>query len=144
MGERNYRLEAEKFCSEAEQFSRGEFNQKEDVIRVTELSLKNHDRNYLDNLAFNAKYTQGLLRIIRNRANNIEDEYFTKIQKEYTQKIQEVKAQLEELLSGSGGFINSIFNEKYFLITPQALENLNLLCADLGKVKSYLNEKKHS
>ncbi len=137
------KLEAQNFCNEAEKFSRGEFNQKEDVIRITELALANHDWDYLDSLSFNAKYTQGLLKIIRNRANNIEDEYFEKIKVEYSEKIQKFKSELQELTNKAGKFVESIFDEKYYALTPQALENLNKLCSDLGKVKSYLNEKKH-
>lgn len=123
-------------------FSRGKIQNEDDIKRLIELALKEEKLNDLEEIAFSAKFTKGLLRIIQNRENTIEDEYFEKIKKEYSENIQKVKIGLEELINHGSDFIKNIFNEKYFLLTHESLANLNNLCGDLEWVKMYLNDIK--
>ena len=96
-------------------FSRGKIQNEDDIKRLIELALKEEKLNDLEEIAFSAKFTKGLLRIIQNKENTIEDEYFEKIKKEYSENIQKVKIGLEELINHGSDFIKNIFNEKYFL-----------------------------
>ena len=123
-------------------FSRGKVKNEDDIKRLIELAIKENKLNDLEEIAFSAKITKGLLRIIQNRENTIEDEYFEKIKKEYSENIQKVKIGLEELINHGSDFIKNIFNEKYFLLTHESLANLNNLCGDLEWVKMYLNDIK--
>ena len=123
-------------------FSRGKVKNEDDIKRLIELAIKENKLNDLEEIAFSAKFTKGLLRIIQNRENTIEDEYFEKIKKEYSENIQKVKIGLEELINHGSDFIKNIFNEKYFLLTHESLANLNNLCGDLEWVKMYLNDIK--
>ena len=123
-------------------FSRGKIQNEDDIKRLIELALKEEKLHDLEEIAFSAKFTKGLLRIIQNRENTIEDEYFEKIKKEYSENIQKVKIGLEELINHGSDFIKNIFNEKYFLLTHESLANLNNLCGDLEWVKMYLNDIK--
>lgn len=123
-------------------FSRGKIQNEDDIKRLIELAIKENKLNDLEEIAFSAKFTKGLLRIIQNRENTIEDEYFEKIKKEYSENIQKVKIGLEELINHGSDFIKNIFNEKYFLLTHESLANLNNLCGDLEWVKMYLNDIK--
>ena len=123
-------------------FSRGKIQNEDDIKRLIKLALKEEKLNDLEEIAFSAKITKGLLRIIQNRENTIEDEYFEKIKKEYSENIQKVKIGLEELINHGSDFIKNIFNEKYFLLTHESLANLNNLCGDLEWVKMYLNDIK--
>ena len=123
-------------------FSRGKIQNEDDIKRLIELALKEEKLNDLEEIAFSAKFTKGLLRIIHNRENTIENEYFEKIKKEYSENIQKVKIGLEELINHGSDFIKNIFNEKYFLLTHESLANLNNLCGDLEWVKMYLNDIK--
>ena len=123
-------------------FSRGKVKNEDDIKRLIELAIKENKLNDLEEIAFSAKITKRLLRIIQNRENTIEDEYFEKIKKEYSENIQKVKIGLEELINHGSDFIKNIFNEKYFLLTHESLANLNNLCGDLEWVKMYLNDIK--
>ena len=133
-----------KMIEEVDELSKGRINFKEDLQRLIELSFLNRKMKNLEDLSFQAKYSQGLLKIIQNRDNKIEDEYFVKVQNEFMESIQKIKLNLENILSSSSEFIKQIFTEKYFQMTQQSLTNLNLLCNDLGFVKNYLNDLKRS
>jgi hypothetical protein len=131
-----------KIIAEVEELSRSRLNFKEDLQRLIELSILNQSMKNLEDLSFLAKYSQGLLKIIQNRDNKIEDEYFVKVQNEFMESVQKIKVNLETILSPSSEFIKQIFNEKYLQMTQQSLTNLNLLCNDLGFVKIYFNDLK--
>ncbi|MDQ7815597.1 MAG: hypothetical protein RDU14_01065 [Melioribacteraceae bacterium] len=131
-----------KIIAEVEELSRSRLNFKEDLQRLIELSILNQSMKNLEDLSFKAKYSQGLLKIIQNRDNKIEDEYFVKVQNEFMESVQKIKVNLETILSPSSEFIKQIFSEKYFQMTQQSLTNLNLLCNDLGFVKIYFNDLK--
>jgi hypothetical protein len=136
--------ETMKIISGVEEISNGRLNFKEDLQRLIEASFLNNKMKYLEDLSFQAKYSQGLLKIIQNRDNKIEDEYFVKVQNEFMESVLKIKEILETLLSQSSEFIKQIFREKYLQMTQQSLNNLNLLCNDLGFVKIYFNDLKRT
>ncbi len=136
--------ETMKIISGVEEISNGRLNFKEDLQRLIEASFLNNKMKYLEDLSFQAKYSQGLLKIIQNRDNKIEDEYFVKVQNEFMESVLNIKEILETLLSQSSEFIKQIFREKYLQMTQQSLNNLNLLCNDLGFVKIYFNDLKRT
>jgi hypothetical protein len=136
--------ETVKIISGVEEISNGRLNFKEDLQRLIEASFLNNKMKYLEDLSFQARYSQGLLKIIQNRDNKIEDEYFVKVQNEFMESVLKIKEILETLLSQSSEFIKQIFREKYLLMTQQSLNNLNLLCNDLGFVKIYFNDLKRT
>jgi hypothetical protein len=136
--------ETMKIISVVEEISNGRLNFKEDLQRLIEASFLNNKMKYLEDLSFQAKYSQGLLKIIQNRDNKIEDEYFVKVQNEFMESVLKIKEILETLLSQSSEFIKQIFREKYLQMTQQSLNNLNLLCNDLGFVKIYFNDLKRT
>ncbi len=138
----DFKLEAEKICNCVEDIARGKLNSKEDLQRITELALQNNKMELLEELTFQAKYSQGLVKIIQNRDNKIEDDYFIKIQAEMVQSLSKVKKLLDELLQSAGDFLKTIYKEKYFEMTQQSLFNLNNLCNDLGYLKLYFNDLK--
>ncbi len=138
----NEKINPEEFYNELINFSRGKIKNEEDIKRLIDLSVKENKLAELDEIAFSAKFTKGLLRIIQNRNNNIDDEYFDKIKKEYSENIQKVKSGLEKLIDEASNFIKNIYSEKYFQLTHESLANLNNLCSDLEWVKMYLNSLK--
>ncbi len=140
----DFKLEAEKICNCVEDIAKGKLNNKEDLQRITELALQNNKIELLEELSFQAKYSQGLVKIIQKRDNKIEADYFAKVQAEMLQSITNIKNLLEELLQYAGDFLKNIYREKYFEMTTQSLFNLNNLCSDLGYLKLYLNDQKRN
>ncbi len=144
MAEKDYKKEAEDFCIAVDEFAKGKLNNAEDLTRLTEIMYKINKENLLEDISFSAKYSQGLLKIIQNRNNNFEDDYFEKIKEEYTNAIKNIRTMLEEIVENGSSFIKNIYKEKYLSMTHESLHNLNLLIDDLSWVKIYLNELKRS
>lgn len=140
----DYKKAAEEFCSKINEFAKGKINNAEDLTRIVEIIFKIDKNELLEDLSFSAKYSQGLLKIIQNRSNNIEDEYFERIKVEYTEGVKKVRESLTTILNESSPFIKQIFIDKYLSLTHESLNNLNLLMSDLSWVKMYLNDIKRS
>lgn len=129
---------------EIEKLSKGKLNFRDDLERIIEISLEKGNIKALEELSFQARYSQGLLSIVKNRDNRIEDGYFDKIQKEYMDSILRIKSQIELILGSSSEFISQVFSKKYFEMNQKSMTNLNLLCSDLSFLKLYLNDLKRS
>ncbi len=140
----DYKKEADVLFNELLNFSNNSLNMPEDIKRIIEISLQHNEIKTLEEISFSAKYTQGLLKIIRNKSNEIDDQYFSKIQDEYSENIQKIKENLIKLVNYQGAFIENIYNEKFFTLTQKSLQNLNFLCSDLSRLKSLLNDKKRN
>lgn len=142
MDQEKYKSQAEEFIIKVDEFSNSRLKNAEDLTRLSELFFKEDKFYLLDDLAFSAKYAQGLIKIIRDRSNNFEDDYFDKIRVEYTEAIKKMRSVIEEILDGSSSFIKEIFSDKYLSMTHESLNNLNQLIDDLSWVKLYLNDQK--
>ena len=140
----DYKERAEEFVNKVDEFAKGKLNNAEDIVRITELVFKAERKDVLEEMSFDAKYAQGLLKIIRGRDNKLEDDYFEKIKAEYTFNVKKVQSHLKKLLDEAKPFLQNIYNEKYFSLTHQGLNNLNMLIDDLSWVKMYLNHLKRN
>lgn len=138
------KIDAEKIIEEVSQLSGSQLYNKDDLQRIIELALTADKLKVLDQLAFQAKFSQGLIKIIQKKETEIKDEYFTTVQKELTENIQKIHSLVRDILSSASEFIKNIYEEKYFQLTQQSLNNLNNLCCDLGFLKMYLNDLKRS
>jgi len=138
----DYKLEAEKICNAVEDLAKGKLKNKEDLMRIIELALSSNKMKELEELAFHAKFSQGVLRIIQNRDNSFEGEYFDSLKNEYIKSINEIKTILESLLLNANQFLKTIYNEKFFQLTMQSMNALNDLCSDLVYLKYYFNDNK--
>lgn len=134
--------DTQKILSAIDKLSNDKLNYREDLGRLIELTIQNNKMKVLEELSFQARYSQGLLKIVQNRDNKIEEEYFSKVQKEFAQSVEKIKSSIEEILSNSSPFIKQIFSDKYLQITHASLSNLNKFCSDLGFVKFYFNDLK--
>jgi len=138
----DYKLESEKICNAVEDLAKGKLKNKEDLLRIIELALSSDKMNKLEELAFLAKFSQGVLRIIQNRDNSFEEEYFNSLKNEYIKSIQEIKTILENLLENANQFLKTIYKEKFLQLTMQSMNSLNDLCSDLVYLKYYFNDNK--
>jgi|GEM_PF-1213032 len=131
-------ISQEEFINSFYEFAGDKILCREDIKRIIELSFQ-HNKSALENIAFHAKYLSGLLSIIKNKDNSINEEYFSRVKDEYAGHVEEIKKQLTAILEYDSGFFKSIAGKKYFEMTQESLENLNKLCADLARIKSFLN-----
>ena len=136
--------QADEFLDGLKSFAGDKLSQEEDIKRIVTAAFREDKLEELEKLAFSAKYAVGLMRIIRTRDNTFEEDYFEKIKTEYGENLEKVKRILGDLAESEGGFISSIFDEKYFRLNHTSLDNLNILCRDLEFVKQYLNELKYN
>ncbi|GJQ61539.1 MAG: hypothetical protein SCALA702_05920 [Melioribacteraceae bacterium] len=132
------------FILEVENIAFGELIHKDDVKRLLEIIFETKKEKILFELSFAAKYNTGILRIIRNGAKEAEDEYFSRIKKEYSENLTKLKVYLEDILSGTTDYYKNLFEKKYFGSTQKALDNLNDLCEDFAKVKLLLDDRKYA
>ncbi len=113
----------------------------EDVKRLLEEASDNGKSELVSELTFKAKYSKGLMNIIRQSNQEIDAEYFQKMEAEYLTVITSIRDLLRELTI-SNNFLNSVFEKKYFKMTHQSLDKLNSFCNDLSYLKLYLNDLK--
>lgn len=138
----DYKLEAEKISNAVEDLAKGKLKYKEDLNRIIELAFSSGKIDKLQELAFQAKFSQGILKIIQSRDNSIDDKYFATLQSEFTISISKIKNILEELIEGSNQFLKTIYKEKFLQLTFQSMKALNDLCSDLVYLKYYFNDNK--
>ncbi len=133
---------ADEFMNALAEFSRGRIVNNEDLGRIAALAFEFNNKELFEELAFEGKYLSGLVRIIRNKDNRFEEGYFEKVKEEYAFHADKVKSLILAIIEPGSGFIKEILNKKYFELSRGSLENLNSLCEDLGRVKSFLNSLK--
>ena len=138
----NYKDEAEKIFSNIDRLASGKLFHKEDLLRLIEMTLKNNNLGLLEDLSFQAKFSHGLMQIIKSSDSKVDEEYFSKIKIELTESILKIRSVFEKLIENADDFIKSIFVEKYLAMTQQSMVNLNNFCSDLGFLKLYLNDLK--
>ncbi|MCF8260748.1 MAG: hypothetical protein K9J12_08240 [Melioribacteraceae bacterium] len=134
--------DASEFVSKVSEFSKNSISNKEDLTRISAIVINNGLEQEFEKLVFNAKFLQGLLRIIRNKDNSIDAEYFEKVTGEYHMGLEKIKSGLKNILSYSDEFYRNIFEEKYMEMTHKGMANLTGLCDDLSWVKMFLNNEK--
>lgn len=134
--------DAENIFLEVEKLAGGKIANKEDLLRIISLAVQNDNVKILEDLSFQAKFTQGLLKIINTKDNSIQDEYFSTVKKEFGTSVETIKNLLKAIISNSDNFYEEIIEKKYFQLSHQSLSNLSILCNDLSYLKLYLNDQK--
>lgn len=137
------KLEAEKICNYIEDLSKGKLHFKEDIYRLTELSINSNKLELLEELSFHAKFSKGIISIIQKKDERLENEYMQTIEKEYLDTIVKIRGILVNILSGATDFLRTIFEEKYLQFTHESMNNLKFLCEDLSFLKLYFNDMKY-
>ncbi len=134
--------EIENILTEVDKLAEGKILNREDLHRLIDLALQTNQMKKLEELSFQARFSQGLLKIIRTKDNSINDEYFVVVRNEFGGGIEKIKNLINDLIPQSEKFIREIFENKYFQLTQQSLSNLNNLCTDLSYLKMYFNDRK--
>lgn len=122
-------------------FSNNKLKNKDDLERIIKIAMESNKMNLLQDVAFRAKFLQGLFSIIQRGESPVNEEVLARYVKEYSDNIKIVKDILKEIIKGAGSFINNIFEEKYFTYSQESISNLNDFCYDLSWYKMYLNNQ---
>lgn len=132
----------EEILSAVEELKGNPLRAHEDFKLILEASMISQQFDHLFDLAFQAKYVSGLMKVIQKREVLVEEEYFKKVGEEFQAAYQKIKLLLQRILENSSSFVKNIFEEKYFQLSYSSLENLNRLCEDLAIFKLYLIDLK--
>lgn len=124
------------------ELSNNKISFKDDVEIILNHSIQTDKIDLLKTLAFEAKYSTGLLRVITQKDKIIDEEYFQRMKSEYTESVRKLREKLAVLLIDASPFIKEIFETKFLEMSQTGMMNLNKLCADLSYVKLYFNDQK--
>jgi hypothetical protein len=136
--------EVNKILNEVEKLSNNRLYFRDDLEILIKITQQREKFRLLEKISFHAKFSDGLLKVIQRKDPLIEETFFLKSSSEYKDNLQIVISLLVNLLKEESSFIRTIFEEKYFGLNQQCLNNLNNLCSDLSYLKLYLNDLKET
>ena len=125
------------------ELAKNRLQRREDLELLIDTAIKQNKISLLKELSFQAKFSDGLLRVIQKKENTVDEAYFIKAAEEYKNSIEKVRTVLEDLLSNASEFIKSVLMGKYLQLTQVSLVNLNSLCSDLSYLKLFFNDLKN-
>jgi hypothetical protein len=137
----NKELNTKELIAAVEKFSNDKLKLKDDLERLIEISINQNKFELLEKAAFTAKYLQGIFAIILRRDAAIDEQVFNRYKKEYTENVEKIRTNLDELIKGSSEFYIKIFREKFLSMTQVSISNLTDLCSDLAWLKMCLNRQ---
>ena len=133
----------EEIVEEVEKFSNIILNKKNDVVLLLNSSIHGDKKEIFAELAFTGKYISGLTKVLIKGQNIPEAENLDNVKKDLSDNFESFIGKLKEIVSGENEQKKKYFEDEYFTLNPQSLNNLKLLVADFEKIKVYLNHLKH-
>lgn len=130
------------FIQGFEKFSAGKLKEPEDIKSIISSCLTEEKNEKLNELAFTAKYVQGLFRVAAGSVNNSEIKNIDDIKKELSQNLEKCILLLKHLIAGETFQLS--FEEKYLQLTHSSMSNLKNLINDFEWLKMYLNQLKRN
>lgn len=132
------------FLDEVEKFSGKSLNKKDDLVIILETSDINEKSEDFENLSFTGKYVNGLFRVLKSSVKIPEVENVDQIKKDLTENMEKVISQLKEITINMNEKNKKFFEENYFELSQNSMQNLQKLVEDLDIIKKYLNHLKRN
>jgi hypothetical protein len=132
------------FVNEVEKFSKSRLKRKAELIRIYEEAVNNNNEKLFEDLAFTAKYVQGLLRIVKTGSANSEINNLDQIKKDFSDNMNKVILKIKEIIAGADEGMKTHFELTYFELSQQGFINISELLSDLEWAKIYLNDRKRN
>ena len=132
------------FLEEVEKLLGESLNRKADLQIIFELSAQFKQEKNFEELVFNGKYLNGLMKVLKSGPGIPEVESLEHIKKDLAIKMETLISQIREIVSKSDEVTMSFFENNYLQLSQQNLLNLNSLIEDLDRIKKYLNFKKRT
>jgi len=124
---------------EAEEFSGSKLIFKDEVNTIRDICINYNLVNNFEELAFTAKYINGLLKVL-NQAQSIPDVNDTKhIQKDLSANLLKIQEQIRKILTDAAKSVQDQFEEKFLAMNHESMKNLTNLVSDFNIIKKYLN-----
>lgn len=133
------KVKAEKLLLEIEKTSESKLMVKEDLKKLLEIVYCFNKESQLNEIAFNAKYIAGLMRVIQQSAGNSQINNLEKNKDDLITSIKKFIEILFEIISETGDEEKNYFRLKYFENGGELISNLASLISDLEWLKMYLN-----
>lgn len=128
--------------TEAEKFTNLSLRKKNDLIQILNTCIADKNYKLFEGICFTGKYVNGLFKVLKTGNSNPEINSLDSIKKDLSDNIQKVISQLREITLNSAPDVKDKFNDQYFSLNPESLNNLKELFSDLDIVKKYLNHLK--
>ena len=142
--EQSYFQISSDFINDVEKFSKDKLKRKAELIRIYEEALKYKNEKLFDDLAFTAKYVQGLMRVVKSGSINPDIKNIDSIKKDFTDNMNKVVLKIRELISSADENLKIHFEQTYFELSQQGFVNLAELLSDLEWTKIYLNDSRRN
>lgn len=142
--EQSYFQISSDFINDVEKFSKDKLKRKAELIRIYEEALKYKNEKLFDDLAFTAKYVQGLMRVVKSGSINPDIKNIDSIKKDFTDNMNKVVLKIRELISSADENLKIHFEQTYFELSQQGFVNLAELLSDLEWIKIYLNDSRRN
>jgi hypothetical protein len=130
------------FLKEVEAFTSNPILRKNDVEKILELTIEYQKQESFEKLIFTAKYISGLIRVLKIAPGIKEVNSIDKAKNDLNENIKNGIEQLKELIYLGDKSVQEYFDQTYFTMTSQNINNLTQLFSDLESVKKYINHLK--
>jgi hypothetical protein len=135
-------LTSQEIIEGIEKLSSGKIKMREDFERLIINAVESGRMSDLEDLAFQAKFITGLIKIIKTNDKMSDEMFALKLNDEFRVAYIRIQNLIRVIVSGSSKFIQDIFEEKYLHLSQESLSNLSNLCGDIAYLKLYLNDLK--
>jgi len=136
------KITPEQFVKEVEKFSRGRLKRKIELLRIYEEAVKYSKIKEFEDLAFTAKYVQGLLRVVRTGSADPEVNNFEMMKNDFSDNMKKTIEQIRGIISSGDDTLKQHFENIYFELTQESFINMSELLSDLEWAKMYMNDLK--
>jgi len=136
------KITPEQFVKEVEKFSRGRLKRKIELLRIYEEAVKYSKIKEFEDLAFTAKYVQGLLRVVRTGSADPEVNNFEMMKNDFSDNMKKTIEQIRGIISSGDDTLKQHFENTYFELTQESFINMSELLSDLEWAKMYMNDLK--
>ena len=123
-------------------FSLHRLNMKPDLKTLFCVAVNCGKEKSFEELSFTAKYVQGLMRVLKTGTNNPEVKSLEHIRKDFTHNMQKIVDQMKEIVITADDLTKKHFENTYFDMSQQSMQNLTLILSDLEWAKKYFNMQK--
>ena len=135
-------LTSSEIFEQIEKLSSCNLKVREDCQRLITFAMDSGKMEELEELAFQAKFITGLVKILKTNDRKNDEIFSLKLNDEFRVSFMKIQNLVRVIVSNSSQFIQDIFEEKYLHLSQESLSNLNKLCSDLSYLKLYLNDLK--
>ena len=153
---------------EINDFSGNQMKNREVILNLLQLSEKEENKKFFNDLIFAGKYIDGMMNIINNKSPDEKTKEY--LNAELSKNFEKIVKLLKDISGGGNtssknliqielpnadhsnevtlsrtednnelSAIQKLFSERYYELTPQSLLNLISLSADLAVIKKYFN-----